>query len=391
MSEQNGSEAARTHLGHVPALDGLRAVSAALVVGFHLSTLVLVDGGFRDLLRGGFLGVDIFFVLSGFLITALLLAESEENGAISLRSFWWRRALRLLPVLYVFLAAVLLRAALAGHDRRLAVRSVASAAFYVLNYQPDSIVQTNLLPEVGPLWSLSVEEHFYFVWPIAVAALAAVRIRPIAFMALVAALVVLVSARRYHLYVQADGANWFLLYIRTGTRADGLLVGALAALVWRHWRIPSGALAVLATAAAAFAAWWAWTVGIGAPVLNKGGYTVYAVASAAIVLALVDGRWPGTRLLEWWPLQAVGRASYSLYLWHMLAITMVVSVGSGWPMPVRLAAAVGLIATFTVASWFCVEVPVRRWRERRGAMSVDSVRGQRPAEEDPETPAPSAT
>ena len=153
-------------IAYQPALDGLRALAVAGVIAYHL--------GYPSA-RGGFLGVDAFFVLSGFLISSLLLAERSDTGHVSLRGFWTRRARRLLPALFVMLTAVCLYAAVAVPDIQLGtLRGDAFAAiFYVSNWHAISAGQSYFSLFAAPLplthlWSLAIEEQFYLAWPLIV-------------------------------------------------------------------------------------------------------------------------------------------------------------------------------------------------------------------------------
>ena len=162
-------------LTHNGALDGLRGVAVLLVLMRH--SFELVPGGFGpqwldDFLRGGYFGVDIFFVLSGFLITSLLLDERESSGAVRMRSFYGRRALRLMPALVVMLGVVSIVLVLDGATWSSLWPTVRSSLFYYQNWH-SVWDETHLAAEFGHLWSLSIEEQFYIVWPVVFLAMVA--------------------------------------------------------------------------------------------------------------------------------------------------------------------------------------------------------------------------
>jgi peptidoglycan/LPS O-acetylase OafA/YrhL len=346
-------------LGYVPALDGLRGVAITLVLLDHIFFLL----GVRSPLPGAVLGVDLFFVLSGFLITSLLLSEQLVHRTVRFGSFYARRAVRLLPPLYVMLLAHLVYSQ-ATHDPanplRTELHTIRDAVLYVSNWswKWDREEASGL----GHLWSLAIEEQFYLAWPVVVVLFLGVRRNLTAVTATLLALIAAVFVRRLRLHDQ--GMGWILIYLRTDTRADSLLVGALLAQLRVRRRTPTRGAPVLA---------WIGTLGflvflrIGdptAPFLNRGGYLVVAVSAALIVMGVADGRWVGAKALARAPLRGLGRISYGLYLWHMPVFFAVARYGVHSPRWERLL--VGLAITFaaTLASWKFVEQPVLRLRRR---------------------------
>src|SRR5690242_8294288 len=211
----------RLRLPAIPALDGIRAICVFLVIFYHLGferTLPFVPGP---------LGVLGFFVLSGFLITWLLLKEHEKSGSISLRGFYRRRALRIFPAFYVFWLLAVGSRLLAHGEGQLPWSQAFSAFFYVSNYfhailhpSPDFILHT---------WSLSAEEQFYLLWPLTFLVFARKRRRLIAFLSL---LIAAIWVHRIHLWIVAHAA-YYVTYA-FDTRADALLVGCLLALVLKE-------------------------------------------------------------------------------------------------------------------------------------------------------------
>jgi peptidoglycan/LPS O-acetylase OafA/YrhL len=350
-------------LTHQPALDGLRGLAVAAVLLFH--------GGH---LSGGFLGVDAFFVLSGFLITALLLTEAGDRGGIALGAFWARRARRLLPALVCVLAAVAVYAALLAKPDELAtIRGDALATIgYVANWRAvfTSRDYWALFRNPSPLehtWSLAIEEQFYLVWPLLVTVLvrgrrggrgAARRV--------LATSVVLALASLAWMLVRFDPVNPSRVYFGTDTRIASILVGAALA-AWLTWRGPvhttraRGALQVGAVASLALLA-FAWTHLSGSSdILYRGGLFVTAVATAVAIAAAVHPRPGGAgRLLSFRPLCALGLVSYGVYLWHW-PIYVVLDQSrahlGGWPLlGVRVATTLAVAAV----SYRFVEQPIRR-------------------------------
>jgi peptidoglycan/LPS O-acetylase OafA/YrhL len=354
----------------------LRGAAVAAVLLFH--------GGH---LTGGFLGVDLFFVLSGFLITSLLLGEGR-GGHIDLARFWARRARRLLPALALLLGAVALYAVLfAAPDELSNIRADGLATtFYVANWR--SVVATqsywDLFARPSPLahaWSLAIEEQFYVIWPLVCAGIVAWRSRrrdpAPAVLAVASALVLGSLVAMIVLYHPGDTNR---AYFGTDTRSASILVGAaLAALLtWRGrpmtqrgWRM----LQVMSFAGVAVLA-VAWTRVDGtSSTVYRGGFFVCALAAAAIIATITDPR-PGLvrRVLAYPPLVGLGIISYGVYLWHW-PIYLVLDPTrvrlSGWPL---LAIRVAVTLAVAVVSYAFVEQPIRR-----GAFSAATLRKLTPA------------
>jgi peptidoglycan/LPS O-acetylase OafA/YrhL len=349
-------------LPHQPALDGLRGLAVAGVLLFH--------GGH---LSGGFLGVDAFFVLSGFLITSLLLTEARDRGGIALGAFWARRARRLLPALACVLGAVALYAAtLAKPDELATIRGDALATIgYFANWRA---IFTNrdywaMFRSPSPLehtWSLAIEEQFYLVWPLLVTVLVRGRRGRDAAKRVLATSVVLSIASVTWVLVIFDPADPSRVYFGTDTRIASILVGAaLAAWLglrgpartrWARTGLEAGAIGSLALLAIA------WTRLSGSSdVLYRGGLFATAVATAVVIAAGAHPR-PGAvgRLLSFRPLCALGLVSYGAYLWHWPVYVVLdparTHLGDWQLLAVRIA------ATFAIAafSYHFVEQPVRR-------------------------------
>lgn len=329
-------------LGHVPALDGLRGMAILLVLAVHANQV-----------PGGALGVDLFFVLSGFLITALLLGEWGEHGAISLRRFYARRARRLLPALlvmlggFVVLSSLLEKPDVPGWNGRDALEAAGFSLAYSAN-----VVQAfdgRLDAQGGQhLWSLAQEEQFYALWPTALALLLLWRCRPRVLIAALGTLFAVLWAWRIGLL--ASGASYDRVWFGPDTHADGLLVGAICGVLFSYGLVRElravtvWTAAVAATVIVVISAWDTHE-------LYQYGLPLFCIASGVIVLAAATGRLTRTPLVTR-PLGAVGRISYALYLWHFPLF-----LAFGWKIGLPLSIAVA------AASYRFVEKPILRRRQ----------------------------
>ncbi|HYU58041.1 MAG TPA: acyltransferase, partial [Actinomycetota bacterium] len=345
----------------MPALDGLRGLAIAGVLLFH-----------ADHLTGGYLGVDLFFVLSGFLITSLLLGEWAADGRISLAGFWARRARRLLPALVGVLIGVAVYAAVWADARELGrIRGDALATLgYVANWR--AIFSGNGYWDVfatpSPLehtWSLAIEEQFYVVWPLAALAVLWAR-RGSARAVLTVALLLGGLSAAWMMLSYTPGADPERVYLGTDTRGAAILFGAALAAAYACWgpparRVVRGALEVAGVLGAA-ALTWAWAGLDGRDDrLYRGGFLACAVAAVAVIAAAACPT-PGPlgRTLSVAPLRALGAISYGLYLWHWpvyVVLTPQRSGLDGWTLTgVRIAVSVAI----AVVSYALLELPIRR-------------------------------
>ncbi len=351
-------------LGYEPALDGLRAVAVTAVVLFH---------GGVPWASGGFVGVDVFFVLSGFLITSLLMTERRDTGRVSLRRFWAARARRLLPALFVVVAVVVCLAGLTTDaTSRPALPGDATAALaYVANWR-FALAGNGYFAESAtpsPLqhtWSLSIEEQFYLLWPFALLALLRSVRSPRRAAAVTAVAAADSAAEMAWLFHPLSGPG--RVYFGTDTRAQALLVGAtLALLVGGRIRYPAGpgvrrvVSGCGATGIAALAGFVVTATGTSS-LTYRGGLTAAAVAAALVVASIVthpDG--VIARVLRVRALAAVGRVSYGIYLWHwpvFLALTGARTGLAGLPL---LTLRVVVTASLAALSWRFVETPARSY------------------------------
>lgn len=341
-------------LGHRPELDGLRGIALLTVLGFHAVMLAP-----RNVMPGGFLGVDVFFVLSGFLITALLLGEQARRGTLRVGAFYRRRALRLLPALVVALAASTLHAVAMGADLRLQARAVLTTLFYVQNW-----ANLRLGPHpMGTLgyWSLSVEEQFYIVWPWLMLTVLALRRPTKIIVGVLVAAIVMVGLDRYYLFTEG---GWFQPYHRTDAHADGLLVGALVAQLWARDRAPHGGVSLIAWGCLIAYVYVVLTARVSDAWLYAGGFSLVAVGTGVVILALLDRRWLPARVMATLPLVLIGRVSYGAYLWHGMVFDWVARRGPASNHAVRLTLGLGLTAAVTALSWIVIERPFLTWKER---------------------------
>ena len=352
-------------LGHRPAVDGLRALAVLAVLLYH-----------ADLpwCPGGFLGVDVFFVISGFLITTLLVEERDRSGTIALGRFWVRRLRRLLPALLAVLAAVLVYAwIVARPEQRSVLRGdVVATLAYVANWRFVASGQSYFASflEPSPLrhaWSLAVEEQWYVVWPVVVAvALRAVRgrVRTLLWPTVAAALA---SAALMALLWDREEPS--RVYYGTDTRAQGLLVGSALAFWYVHHRRSRPRHAARASVRVDVAAWGSLlavlaavlTVGDRAPALYLGGFLVVSVAAGVLVYAAADDR-PTSfqRVCSHRTLCWVGERSYGLYLWHWPVFVWLNGTRTGLDGVPLFLVQVAVSFACTEASFRLVERPVRR-------------------------------
>jgi peptidoglycan/LPS O-acetylase OafA/YrhL len=352
--------------GHVPGLDGLRGLAVLLVLAFHAGYVVNHSGRF---VPGGFIGVDAFFVLSGFLITSLLLGEHARSGGISCSRFYLRRACRLLPALVDVLFVHGLYTLAIHEPKRPEAIGIATILAYVSNWA--MAFGVNIPPALRHAWSLAVEEQFYLVWPsVMLVVLRFVRSRAAIIGLLVAGMATsaVVRALVFH------SANGYpAAYLRTDARADTILAGALLAFLC-HWGwVPRRGVRPLAWAGLAglFAITLRWSVY--QPALYDGVFTLVALGVAAMIAALLGGGWLPGRFFESPPMRAAGRVSYGMYLWQVPVFYGAEHFLSHHSNGMQ--AAVGIVVTLivTVASWFVVEQPFLRLKQRWEARPVPAA------------------
>ena len=348
--------------GHVRALDGMRAIAVVLVLLFHLQVPVF---------SAGFVGVDIFFVLSGFLITTLLLTELERTGRISLPSFWARRARRLLPALLVLLLVVAFATWLTGtFTERTSVRSdLLATAGYVANWH--FIGTSSYFADIGidsPLehtWSLAIEEQFYLLWPIVALAAASFSRRPRAAVGWTAVGVAAASAGLLWLLWSPESVE--RAYMGTDARIFEPLIGAAGAALVATPRfrpqLDRWATLVLGLGITALIAGIALVAAIPAS-YYRGGAVLISIGTLGMLAPLWTGHGgPLSKVLGWGPIAWIGVISYGAYLWHWpLAVWLGAREPEGSMSTITRLAVV--VATFAIAavSYYVIERPIRRGR-----------------------------
>ena len=359
--------------GFRPDIQALRAVAVALVVVVHLTPGVL---------PGGFIGVDVFFVISGFLITGHLLREIETTGRIGVTAFWARRIRRLLPAATVVLAASLI-AVIVFAPRSVWQRSafeIVASALYVENWALAAASTDYLAGDDDPtvvqhFWSLGVEEQFYVVWPLLLLlAIALGRARTRRSLAIVLSIVFVAS---FSYSIVTTAADPLPAYFNTGARAWEFAAGGILALV------PSTVMGgrLLAGRPAVVAGWLGYALILGAALTYDAGTpypgaaALIPVVGAVLIIAARDAgdhwsaSWPGRAA----PVQWIGTLSYSIYLWHwplIVLLPFVLGRHPGWKWDLVTVAATVLLAWLT---YRFVEQPVRTgvwWRSRRRSFGL---------------------
>jgi peptidoglycan/LPS O-acetylase OafA/YrhL len=324
-----------------PALDGIRALSILIVVLFHCQV-----PGFS----GGFAGLDIFFVLSGYLITMLLAAE-YRNGGIEVGRFYARRALRLYPSLLLLIAVYLAASPFIWPHEDPRLVSLLSA-FYMLDY--GFAFLKNLPLPIGPTWSLSVEEKFYLLWPLLLPVLLRTR-RPVAWL-----LAAFVAVTAWRGFVTATW-GWPQAYFSFDTRMSGILLGAIAALARIKISLPTLIIACVVLA-----------LNIAAPIPpafyvdpDTMPRIILAELSAFVLISYIAEH-GDNRFLTARPLVYIGKLSYGIFLWHGLVVFTLRG-----QQPVWIIAGAALLFSFAMAAicLHCIDLPLRRWRERTWAPS----------------------
>ena len=400
----------RAHISRVPylpGLDGMRALAVAAVMVYHANS---------DWMPGGYLGVEMFFVISGYLITLLLIAERERNYRISLRHFWLRRARRLLPAVITLMLLLTAWTAMFERDALGRLRGdVVAGLFYVSNwYQIWEGLGYTAAGDFAPLrhlWSLAVEEQFYLLWPlIMVLLLGRVGTRRVAdvsrwiFVAAIA--VTVLVALLYHPGTIGEPdvtpeAYWWLgdrpiskldtLYLSTFTRAGGLLLGAALAMVWRPYALIRGPLRtegrlfdVIALGGLVLLGVMCWNVPLVTPTgadgfLFRGGLFVCGLATVLIIAAVAHrGAWSnrvlGTSVLVW-----IGVRSYGLYLYHWPVYQIMRGVAGNKLKFHEFLVAMAITVLVTELSFRLIETPIRSGRFMEGVrrMRRQPTRGPR--------------
>ncbi|MGB3736253.1 MAG: acyltransferase family protein [Ilumatobacter sp.] len=378
-----------SQLPYLPGLDGIRALAVVAVMVYHANS---------DWLAGGYLGVEVFFVISGYLITLLLIAEHERTGTIDLKKFWIRRFRRLLPALFVMMLLLSAWVAIFERDALGKLRGdVLAGAFYGSNWYQIWIgagySAGNDFAPLRHLWSLAVEEQFYVVWPIVMMAFVRVGSRRIAgiarwlFLAAIAVTVIVAvlnhSGPQQAFEITPD-AYWVIgdrpiskpdaLYLSTFSRAGGLLLGSAFAMVWRPAAVMRGPLrtkgalfdvaAVLGLAALGLMCWrvgFLPSQGVHGFLFN-GGLFATGIATLGVIAAVthrgaVTGRLLSLPVLVW-----IGTRSYGLYLYHWPIYQIIRKIAANKLQFHEFVLAMVATAIITELSYRFVETPIREGR-----------------------------
>ena len=387
---------------YLPGLDGLRAIAVVAVIVYHANA---------DWLPGGFLGVEVFFVISGYLITLLLVAEHERTDVVSLRDFWARRARRLLPALFAMMGLLVVWSAFFERDALGALRGdVIAGSLYGANWFQIAIgagyTAVNDFAPLRHLWSLAVEEQFYVVWPVVMLVILRAgrdRLPRVAMWfvgvatAIAVVVAVLMPSGPIGTCIETPDAYWSIgercvskvdaLYLSTPTRASGLLLGAALALVWRPFALLRGPmrdkgkaldpLAIVGLAGLAFLAWNTKILklkgeeGLHAdPLLFRGGLFLTGVLTVMVIAAVAHQRAFSGRVLGNPVLRVIGERSYGLYLYHW-PVFQALRHETGVPLKVHeFVGAMLVTVAITEISYRFVELPIRerRFRESMGAL-----------------------
>jgi peptidoglycan/LPS O-acetylase OafA/YrhL len=352
------------HLGYRRWLDGLRGIAILMVLAFH----------FR-FVPGGWLGVDVFLVLSGFLITCLLTEEWRDEGSISLKRFYLRRCLRLWPAFYSLLLVALVVSFWQGSETGSQLRrEIPVAACYITNWPSLHGVP---MPVLGHSWSLALEEQFYLLWPMLLYAMLRWRIPRAFIVGFVVLGIVGAAVLRLALFHAQDPSGpsheaLIRLYVGLDTRADSLLIGCLVGLLAAWNWLPRSRGFVIFTSVGSVAgiaglAYLVQTCLLNDPRFYQGLFTLVGLAVAVIIVRLLSApSWLRT-VLEVDFLVATGRISYALYLIHIPAMEWLNVREMGWRAPGESLLVIAVTFAAAILSFFCIERPCLKLKHRFGS------------------------
>jgi peptidoglycan/LPS O-acetylase OafA/YrhL len=356
---------------YIASLDGVRAVAVLLVFFFHAS---LIFPFFKAHFQGGFLGVDVFFVLSGFLITSILLQEFDRTEQINFKKFYLRRFLRLMPAFWLYLVVSFFFArrlfSESSADQLYSNNNFIYALFYLTNWQR-AFNGSEIAGLVGHTWSLAIEEQFYLLWA-GILFLMLTRLKRNSVVFLTATLIcatALFRAFRWHGRESVD-----YLYNAFDSRMDALLVGCLVSQIisWKMLSksfLDSRLFSIFAMVCLLIAVVIIFNLNesYNSAFLYLGGFTIFALAIGVIVAWLAHNSKNRSKnylrnFLETKPLIWLGKTSYGFYLWHSAAISFVFPI-FGKPL-IRLLAAFALSLLLTAISYYLIELPFLKLKEK---------------------------
>ncbi len=369
-----------TSMSYMPGLDGLRTLAVFAVIAYHLGL---------SWAPGGLLGVNLFFVLSGYLITNILQVQWEHSGKIDLKDFWLRRAKRLLPALFVMLAGVMLWTVLFAPERLAALKQETLAAvFYYSNwfliFHEVSYFESFGPPSpLGHLWSLAIEEQFYLFWPLLLG-LGFRLLRRHKWIIGGKVAIALVSALAMAL-IYIPGHDPSRVYYGTDTRAFALLLGAVLAMAWPRENMSAEltgsrrlALDGAGSTGLFIVLWMIFRTNQYQPFLYQSGLLIFSIAAAVLVAVLAHPTSRLARLFAWTPLRLLGKWSYGIYLWHYPIIVLSSPlVNTRGPNALLSFYQISISVLLAVLSYYLIEEPIRYGKVKslrlRARVSVSMV------------------
>jgi peptidoglycan/LPS O-acetylase OafA/YrhL len=348
---------------YITGLDGLRAIAVLAVIAYHLNF---------DWAAGGLLGVTVFFVLSGYLITDLLIAEFVITDRINFKNFWIRRARRLLPAMFTMLLVVITWVTIFEQTMLDKLeRDTVAAILYVSNwwyiFQDLSYFESFGPPSLlTHFWSLAVEEQFYILWPLLIVLVLKLKVREGSLFSIILLGAIASAAAMTMLY--EPGTDPSRVYYGTDTRVFSLLLGASLAVIWPSRKLSTNLpseirwkLDFVGLFALAFIFYMFWSTDQYQDFLYQGGMVAMSVASMLVVAVIVHPSSKLNTILSFKPLRWIGVRSYGIYLWHFPVIVLTSPQwGADAPSLVRTTLQVILILTFASLSWTFIENPIRK-------------------------------
>jgi peptidoglycan/LPS O-acetylase OafA/YrhL len=348
---------------YITGLDGLRAIAVLAVIAYHLNF---------DWAAGGLLGVTVFFVLSGYLITDLLISEFVTSDRINFKNFWIRRARRLLPAMFTMLIVVITWVTVFEQSMldRLEEDTVA-AILYVSNwwyiFQDLSYFESFGPPSLlTHFWSLAVEEQFYILWPLVIVLVLKLKVKEGSLFSIILLGAIASAAAMTMLY--EPGTDPSRVYYGTDTRVFSLLLGASLAVIWPSRKLSTSLpseirwkLDFVGLFALAFIFYMFWSTDQYQDFLYQGGMVAMSIASMLVVAVIVHPSSKLNTVLSFKPLRWIGVRSYGIYLWHFPVIVLTSPQwGADAPSLVRTSLQLFLILTFASLSWTFIENPIRK-------------------------------
>ena len=362
---QIGNETSVPHLKRIHGLDGLRAFAVMLVFISHMFMVVpelLGQTWYRVFPRGGYLGVNGFFVLSGFLITYRLLGTAHDDGRFRWRQFYVHRAARLFPAMFFVLAAHFIYAMIfnfpplgvVADEWTMVISTIFQYANWTIYKYP------LLLIDNVSLWSLSIEGQFYILWPAFAYVIFQKTKKSTSGLLILATGIILLAFHRAFVF---NDLGWYAAYLRSDTRFESLLIGALGSFLWlktnyikaqfvRVMSIPATICVILTVCYSGADGSYIW----------RGGMTLFDASILVIILALAADVYPGGKLLTAPPTEWVGRISYGLYLWQIPVFRIIDRHGATLSSGLRCALAITVVFVISIFSWYALERPVMKSR-----------------------------